>query len=131
MKILIDEQLPVKIKYRFADTNYDVHTVRDMNWTGQKNGDLIKLMRAENFAVLLTNDKNLYYQQKMAALKICIVNINSKTNRYQDVLELLGAVKETLKEVELHLLTNNNGYFIVWWTLGPPKVLFNILSTYV
>jgi len=113
MKILIDEQLPVKIKYRFDDTNYDVHTVRDMNWTGQKNGDLIKLMTAENFAVLLTNDKNLYYQQKMVGLKICIVNINAKTNRYADVLELLSAIKTKLKEVELHLLTNNNGYFIV------------------
>ena len=113
MKILIDEQLPVKIKYRFDDTNYEVYTVRDMNWTGQKNGDLIKLMTAEKFTVLLTNDKNLYYQQKMEGLKICIVNINAKTNRYHDVLELLSAIKTKLIEVELHLLTNNSGYFIV------------------
>jgi predicted nuclease of predicted toxin-antitoxin system len=72
MKILIDEQLPTKLKYLFLDSGNEVFTVRDMKWLGTKNGDLLELMTKNSFNILLTNDKNLYYQQKMSALKICI-----------------------------------------------------------
>jgi hypothetical protein len=84
-----------------------------MKWLGTKNGELLKLMRVNNFNVLLTNDKNLYYQQKISALKVCILNINAKTNRYDNVFELLDRIKNKLKEVENHLLTSSGGYFIV------------------
>jgi predicted nuclease of predicted toxin-antitoxin system len=70
MKIFFDEQLPTKLKYRFIEAGYDVFTVRDMNWLGKKNGDLSQLMTTNKFNVLLTNDKNLYYQQKIDALKV-------------------------------------------------------------
>ncbi|QKJ28672.1 DUF5615 family PIN-like protein [Mucilaginibacter mali] len=113
MKILIDEQLPVKLKYRFIDTGYEILTVRDMDWLGTKNGSLLALMSANNFDVLLTNDKNLYYQQKVSDLKICIVNINSKTNRYEDVFELINPIKSKLAEVEIYLQHSKGGYFIV------------------
>jgi predicted nuclease of predicted toxin-antitoxin system len=113
MKILIDEQLPTKLKNLFLDMGYEVFTVRDMKWLGTKNGELLKLMSVNSFNVLLTNDKNLYYQQKISALKVCILNINAKTNRYDDVLKLLDRIKNKLKEVESHLLTTPGGYFIV------------------
>jgi predicted nuclease of predicted toxin-antitoxin system len=113
MKILIDEQLPTKLKNIFLDFGYDVLTVRDMKWLGTKNGELLKLMAVNNFNVLLTNDKNLYYQQKISALKICIVNINCKTNRYEDVFEIIDQIKNKLKEVESYLLSTPGGYFIV------------------
>ncbi|WP_295648842.1 DUF5615 family PIN-like protein [uncultured Mucilaginibacter sp.] len=113
MKILIDEQLPTKLKYRFTDTTYQISTVRDMEWLGKKNGDLLRLMKNNGFNVLHTNDKNLYYQQRISSLSVCIVNINSKTNRYNDVLALLKPIKNKLAEVENHLLISTSGYFIV------------------
>jgi len=113
MKILIDEQLPTKLKSIFIDKGFEVFTVRDMKWLGTKNGDLLKLMADNNFNVLLTNDKNLYYQQKISALKVCIVNINSKTNRYDDVVELMNMIENKLKEVEIYLSNKSGGYFIV------------------
>jgi predicted nuclease of predicted toxin-antitoxin system len=113
MKILIDEQLPTKLKYIFSDTDYEVFTVRDMKWLGTKNGHLLELMRINNFNTLLTNDKNLYYQQKISSLKVCIVNVNSKTNRYEDVFELVEKIKNKLNEVENHLNNKPGGYFIV------------------
>ncbi len=113
MKILIDEQLRVKLKYRFSEKGYNISTVRDMNWLGLKNGDLLKVMVADNFNVLITNDKNLHYQQKMDALKICVLNINSKTNRYQDVFELINKIQAKLSEIEKHLVANTGGYFII------------------
>ena len=113
MKILIDEQLPTKLKFRFLEVGFDISTVRDMNWLGKKNGDLLTTMQANSFHVLLTNDKNLYYQQKTSTLPICILNINSKTNRYDDVLNIFEAIKSKLKEIEIHLSESENGYFIV------------------
>jgi predicted nuclease of predicted toxin-antitoxin system len=113
MKILIDEQLPTKLKYRFIEAGYEAHTVRDMDWLGKKNGDLIKSMIAVGLNVLLTNDKNLYYQQKTDKLKICIVNINCKTNRYSDVVEIIDQIKDKLKEIAPILLDTSGGYFIV------------------
>lgn len=113
MKILIDEQFPTKLKYRFSETKHAVFTVRDMEWLGTKNGDLLALMSQDNFDVLITNDKNLYYQQKINSLEVCILNINSKTNRYNDVVELMDAIKLKLEEIEAYLSTNPPAYFIV------------------
>jgi hypothetical protein len=39
MKILLDENLPAKLKYDFG-SNHTIFTVRDMNWLGKKNGEL-------------------------------------------------------------------------------------------
>ena len=40
--IILDECLPVKLKYRVSELSDDfkVTTVSDLNWTGFKNGDL-------------------------------------------------------------------------------------------
>jgi predicted nuclease of predicted toxin-antitoxin system len=114
MKLLIDEQLPTKLKYRFSDTGYEIYTVRDMQWLGKKNGELLQLMSDNKFDVLLTNDKNLYYQQKLSALSFSIVNINTKTNRYDNILLMLDLIKSKLKEVELHLKNEQTGrYYII------------------
>ncbi len=107
MKILIDEQLPTKLKYLFSNPAYEVFTVRDMKWLGTKNGHLLELMTIDNFNVLLTNDKNLYYQRKTTALKVCILNINCKTNRYDDVLGIIDAIKSKLPEIETYLLNKS------------------------
>ena|ERR1700759_478895 len=114
MKLLIDEQLPTKLKYRFIDTGYEIYTVRDMEWLGKKNGELLQLMAENSFNVLLTNDKNLYYQQKISALRLSVVNINTKTNRYDNILQTLSHIKSKLKEVEIHLQSGEAGrYYIV------------------
>jgi len=113
MKILIDEQLPTKLKYRFSDTSYEVYTVRDMEWLGTKNGELLELMLLHNFDLLITNDKNLYYQQKIVSLKVCIMNINAKTNRYEDILALMDLIKIKLNEIESYVMNNPGRYFIL------------------
>ncbi|MGN6532725.1 MAG: DUF5615 family PIN-like protein [Ginsengibacter sp.] len=41
MKLLLDENLPVKLKYRFTEKGINAFTVRDMRWLGKKNGDLL------------------------------------------------------------------------------------------
>ena len=57
MKLLLDENLPVKLKSDLQD--YDVFTVRDKGWLGKENGELLRLLLSEGFDVLITADKNL------------------------------------------------------------------------
>ena len=42
MRILLDENIPTKLKLDFGN-EYEVKTVRDMNWLGKKNGELLGL----------------------------------------------------------------------------------------
>lgn len=39
MRILLDENMPAKVKYDFGE-GHEIRTVRDMGWLGKKNGDL-------------------------------------------------------------------------------------------
>ena len=43
MKILLDENLPKKLKADFG-IEHEVKTVRDMGWLGKKNGELLGLI---------------------------------------------------------------------------------------
>lgn len=57
MKILIDENLPKKLKADFKE--HDIFTVRDKGWNSKKNGELLALMIENGFDVLMTFDQNL------------------------------------------------------------------------
>ena len=61
MKLLLDENLPKRLKDDFA--THEVYTVTDKSWNGVKNGELLELMLSERFDALLTFDKNLQHQQ--------------------------------------------------------------------
>ena len=43
-KVLLDENLPVKIKYRLEDI-CEIYTVKDKNWNSLENGNLIAAMQ--------------------------------------------------------------------------------------
>jgi predicted nuclease of predicted toxin-antitoxin system len=113
MKILIDEQLPTKLKHRFAATGFEVYTVRDMDWLGKKNGELLILMVENNFDLLITNDKNLYYQQKIEKYPFSILNINTKTNRYDNILLVLDLIKNKLAEIKSQPDDKQGNYYII------------------
>jgi hypothetical protein len=97
MKILLDENLDVRFKNRFDITAHQVFTIRDMNWLGIKNGELLKLIEDNYFDILIAVDKNLPYQQNINALPVMIIILNVKRNVlsritafYPDVLELIS-----------------------------------------
>ncbi|MCY7377125.1 MAG: hypothetical protein LH472_14285 [Pyrinomonadaceae bacterium] len=48
MKILLDENLPKKLKINFA-AEHEVHTVREKDWNGKRNGELLGLMTLDGF----------------------------------------------------------------------------------
>ena len=60
MKILLDENVHNKLKFRFPD--YDVTPVRNMGWLGKRNGELMKLIIDYEFELLVTLDKGFEHQ---------------------------------------------------------------------
>ncbi len=64
MLLLLDENLPKRLKLDFPE--YEIFTVRDRQWNGIKNGELLKLLLENLFDALLTYDKNLQHQQNFS-----------------------------------------------------------------
>ena len=96
MKILLDESLPRKLRSDFG-SEHEVWTVRDKGWLGKKNGELLKLMIADNFKLFITVDKNLPYQQNLDRLPLTIFVLNSKDNRRSSLQKLIPLVFEKIK----------------------------------
>jgi predicted nuclease of predicted toxin-antitoxin system len=95
MKILLDESLPRKLRSDFG-SEHEVWTVRDKGWLGKKNGELLKLMIADNFELFITVDKNLPYQQNLDRLPLTIFVLNAKDNRRSSLQKLIPLVFERI-----------------------------------
>ena len=91
MRVLLDECVPRPLKREFPA--HDIWTIREMGWAGKKNGELLTLMAANGFEVLLTVDRNLRYQQNLAAAGVAIVIMVAASNRLPDLLPLVPAVE--------------------------------------
>jgi hypothetical protein len=87
MRILLDESVPQKLRHAF-ENEHEVWTVRDKNWLGKKNGELLKLISDNKFELFVTVDRNLPYQQNLARLDVIIVVLCATNNRL-DTLRLL------------------------------------------
>lgn len=59
MKILLDENIDVRFKYTFGNTEREVFTVKDLHWLGIKTGELLNLLEANGFDILIAVDKHL------------------------------------------------------------------------
>ena len=66
-KVLLDENLPIKIKFRLQDV-CEIFTVKDMDWNALENGDLINAMQKDGFDYLITSDKNLQYNKTLVRI---------------------------------------------------------------
>ena len=94
MLLLLDENLPKRLKTNFPD--HDVFTVRDKEWNGIKNGELLKLMLANNFDALLTFDKNLQHQQNFIKYPIAVFVLTAYNNTYELLSPLTVQVNRIL-----------------------------------
>ena len=72
MKILLDEGIDIRFKNSFP-VIHEVYTVKDMQWTGIKNGELIRLLAKNNFDCGIVVDKNIPYQQNISKLPCPII----------------------------------------------------------
>ena len=99
MKLLLDENLPKKLKDDF--TGHSVFTVRDQGWNGMKNGELIQLMLSHGFDALLTFDKNLEHQQNFQRYTLTVFVLSAINNTY---IELSKLTSQILTHLESEIL---------------------------
>jgi len=99
MKLLLDENLPKRLKTDFPD--HEIHTVRDKGWNGIKNGQLLELLISEGFAALLTFDKNLQHQQNFKKYTVTVIVLNAPINTYSELSKLVPAITKLLTQDSL------------------------------
>ncbi len=99
MKILLDESLPTKLS-EFFGTEHEVLTVKDMNWLGKKNGELVQLVIENNFEVFVTADRNLPYQQNVKAITFILAILCGLNNRQETYINLIPKLLDLLKSSE-------------------------------
>ena len=95
MKLLLDENLPKRLKKDFAD--FEIFTVRDKDWNNKKNGELLELMLAEDFNILITFDQNLEHQQNFEKYPITVFVLIAENNTYQILSEFVPIMKMELE----------------------------------
>jgi predicted nuclease of predicted toxin-antitoxin system len=99
MRILLDECVPRPFRQHLA--GHDVSTVQEFGWAGKKNGELLALMSANKFEVLLTTDRNLRHQQNLANFGIAVVIMLAATNRLVDLIPLVANMERVLASIQV------------------------------
>ncbi len=87
MKILLDECVTKHLKPHLS--GYQVSTVRELGWSGVKNGKLMTLCVENGFDILLTIDKNLQHQQNLEKYPVTIIILNSYSSKVEELVEFL------------------------------------------
>lgn len=104
MKILLDENLPRKLKSDFG-SGFEVSTVRDMGWLGKKNGELMGLMTFNGFDAFITVDRNLQYQQNLEKFNVTVFVLIAPDNRRPTLQTLVDKIKTRIKNNDYDKLT--------------------------
>lgn len=71
MLILFDQSTPVPLRPFLKE--HTVQTTAERGWDTLQNGELLKAAEAAGFAVLVTPDKNIRYQQNLTVRTIALV----------------------------------------------------------
>ena len=95
MKILIDENIDVNFKKDLFE--FETKTVRDNNWVGIKNGELLKLAVNNGYDVFVTLDSNIRHQQNLSKLEITIFVLKSMDSRLSNLKLFIPQIKNLLK----------------------------------
>src|SRR5258708_34040066 len=93
MRVLLDECIPVRVVAELP--KHDVRTIRGMGWRGKKNGELLQLA-ASKFDVFVTIDKGLEYQQRIAHLRLGVVNLVAPSNEIDALPPLMPRLPQAV-----------------------------------
>jgi hypothetical protein len=73
--------------------------VQELGWTGLQNGDLLRRAAADGFAVFLTVDKSIEFQQHVPSLALAVVALRAPSNDIADLQPLVAEVLAVLPSV--------------------------------
>lgn len=96
MRVLLDACVPRLLGRELS--GHEVRTVPEMGWADFDDGPLLDAM-AGLFNVLVTVDKSLPKQQRLATRSFATVILRAKSNRLADLLPLVPALRQALREL--------------------------------
>ncbi|APH73259.1 hypothetical protein [Aquibium oceanicum] len=96
MTALLDESVPFRLSRKLAERGCMVAGFPN-DWKGLKNGELLQRLREREIACLVTCDKNLRYQQRIAASGIGLVVLPRQ--RFGDLMPFLDSIVEAVASV--------------------------------
>jgi hypothetical protein len=98
MRVLLDECVPKSLGRSLA--GHTARTVPQEGWSGKKNGELLALMSAAGFEVLLTVDQGVRHQQNLRAAGVAVVILVAPSNDVADLRPLVPGVLAALATVQ-------------------------------
>jgi hypothetical protein len=98
VRILLDEQLPRQLAPLLV--GHDVRTVQQELWAGLQNGALLTAAEAAGFAILLTGDQNLEFQQNLAKRSLGVVVLCGASNAIEYLLPLVPKALRAIQVVQ-------------------------------
>jgi hypothetical protein len=97
LRVLIDESLPVELAAELH--GHDVVTVHKQGWLRLRNGVLLRAAVDAGFAVILTADGDLRYQQNLKRIGIAAVVVTRVHNRIEDLRPLVPRILAAIDKV--------------------------------
>src|SRR5664279_5586809 len=88
LRILLDENIPIGLKSLLGA--FDVRTADEMGWAGITNGRLLDTAEGAGFQVMVTADRNIRAQQRLAGRAIALVV--TSTNHWDTIKDNFAAV---------------------------------------
>ena len=103
-RILFDECVPRKLLRELPNLAAS-HAITE-GWAGHRNGMLMGAMLAAGFSTLVTVDRNLIFQQNVAASGLAVIVLHAKSNRVPDLVPLIPALLTVLPTVRAGTVTH-------------------------
>ena len=95
MRILFDQGTPVPLRQHL--TSHVVDTAFERGWSTLSNGELLEVAEQEGYALLITTDRNLRYQQQLANRQLAIIVLLSTSwPRIQLRIETIQVAVESI-----------------------------------
>ena len=97
MRVLLDECVPKRLGRSLV--GHTVRTVPQEGRSGKKNGELLALMTAAGFEVLITVDQGIPHQQNLRSAGVAVVVMVGAGNQLADLLPLVPNLLAALGRV--------------------------------
>ena len=95
-RVLFDENLPHRLRRDLPE--FEIRTVQEEGWGSFKNGELLRRAEA-TFEVLVTADRRMQFQQKLASFSIGIVVIGTPRLGLRTIRPAIEAIRAAIARV--------------------------------
>ena len=95
MNILFDQGIPVPLRRHLV--THRVDTAFEREWSTLSNGKLLEVAEQEGYALLMTTDQNMRYQQHLANRQLAIIVLLSTS--WPRIQRRIEAIQAAVKRV--------------------------------